>query len=93
MTMKKKIFYEEYMQRNRPKPPDSIYSNTVNKILEKASPSLFLYVAAGGKGREEQKNLYEYEEQRLKYMCYKRKLKKEEWERLYRICRNERRNR
>lgn len=63
MTMKKKIFYEEYMQR------------------------------AGGKGREEQKNLYEYEEQRLKYMCYKRKLKKEEWKRLYRICRNERRNR
>lgn len=43
--MKKKIFYEEYMQRSRPKPPDSIYSNTVNKILEKASPSLFLYVA------------------------------------------------
>ncbi len=91
--MKKKLFYKEYMQRSRPKPPDSIYSNTVNKILEKASPSLFLYVAAGGKGREEQKNLYEYEEQRLKYMCYKRKLKKEEWKRLYRICRNERRNR
>lgn len=91
--MKKKIFYEEYMQRRKPKVPDSIYSNTVNKISGKVSPSLFLHVAAGGKGREEQKNLYEYEEQRLKYMCYKRKLKKEEWKRLYRICRNERRNR
>lgn len=93
MTMKKKIFYEEYMQRSRPKAPDSIYSNTANKILGRVSPSLFLYVAAGGKGRIEQKNLYEYEEQRLKHMCYKRKLKKEEWKRLYRMCRNGRRNR
>ena len=91
--MGKKIFYEEYMQRKRPMKPKSIHSSTLNKILGITSPSLLLVVAAGGKGREEQKNLYEYEEQRLKYMCYKRKLKKEEWKRLYRICRNERRNR
>lgn len=80
-------FYSEYMTKKRPKPPRSVFSNRFDKIIGRVSPSLYQMVRIGTKGEIEYFRLIDYEIEFLKYLCYKRKLNKAQWKRLYRYCR------
>lgn len=80
-------FYPEYMTKKKPKPPKSVFSNRFDKIIGRISPSLYQMVKMGGKGEIEYFRLIDYEIEFLKYLCYKRKLTKEQWKRLYRDSR------
>lgn len=82
--MKKQPFYSEYMEKSRPKPPYCICKNKIKRLLGVISPSLYWYVAAGGKGKEAEKELEEYNRKEARYLCYKRKLSKDRWKVLYR---------
>ncbi len=63
-------------------PPKSICKNRLCQLLGIVSPSL-IQVNSGDK-------VANYEIQILKYLCYKRKLKKHQWKRLYKEVRQER---
>ena len=80
-------FYPEYMTKKKPKPPQSIFKNKFDKFFGIVSPSLYQMVKMGGKGRIEYFRLIDYEIEFLKYLCYKRKLTKKQWKRLYRDSR------
>lgn len=85
--MTERPFYSDYMTKHRPKPPKSICKNVLLRQLGIASPSLRLIVAAGGKGGKAAHELDEYEIKMMRYLCYKRKLRKSGWKFLYRECR------
>lgn len=84
----KKPFYSEYMIKHWPKPPRCICRNKINRDLGIVSPTLEMYTALGGKGKQATDDLKEYRVFSLKYLCYKRKLSKAQWKALYRIHRN-----
>lgn len=75
------------MTKKRPNPPKSVFSNRFDKIIGIISPSLYQMVKMGAKGEIEYFRLIDYEIEFLKYLCYKRKLNKSQWKRLYRDCR------
>ena len=78
-----RIFYPEYMQRRRPKPPRGICKNEIKRHLGIVSPSLYGIVAAGGKGEEAAKELAEYNRKIEQYLCCERRLGKKRWKALY----------
>lgn len=84
-------FYNEYMEKRRPKAPGCICENEFKRRLGIVSPSLYWIVAAGGKGEQAANELKEYERKMGRYLCYKRALSKERWKALYRERRKERR--
>lgn len=86
----RKIFYKEYMEKHMPKPPRCVYENIFKRLLGIPSPSLCYIVSCGGKGRKAAEELAEYDRKLMRYLCYKRELNKEQWKRLYRVCRKER---
>lgn len=88
---KMQIFYPEYMEKRRPKPPRCICENETKRLLGIISPSRCDYVRAGGKGEEAAAELAEFDRNLLRYFCYKRTLSKECWKALYREYRKERR--
>lgn len=88
---KMQIFYLEYMEKCRPKPPCCICENEIKRRLGIVSPSLCWIVAAGSKGEKAAKELAEYNRKVTRYLCYKRQLSKERWKALYREYRKERR--
>ena len=86
-----KPFYPEYMERRRPETPHCICENEIKRRLGIVSPSLYWFVAAGGKGEEAAKELKEYNRKTERYLCYRRRLSRERWKALYREHRKERR--
>ena len=83
----KRIFYSEYMEKHRPKPPRCICQNGLYRYLGIVSTSLYLLVAGGYMGKEAESELREYNGKTERYLCYKRALGRERWRALYRECR------
>lgn len=86
-TNQKRKFYKDFMERKRPKVPPCICKNEFYSKLGIVSPSLYLNVFLGVRGEKAAKELAEYENSRMRYMCYKRQLKKREWKILYKELR------
>lgn len=80
----KNLFYPEYMEKHKPKVPKCICENTFKNFIGIVSPSLYWIVLSGGKGDKAKKDLDFYNKKMIRYLCYKRKLGKEQWEILYR---------
>lgn len=78
---RKKAFYPEYMTKRRPHIPRCLCRTLTNWLLGIMSPSLVL--AAWG-NNEKARALRRYQEQERKYFCWKRKLSREGWKKLYR---------
>ena len=71
------------MRKNK-KPFYTECSNRINRELGIVSPTLEMYTALGGKGKQAADELKEYKVRSMKYLCYKRKLSKAQWKALYR---------
>lgn len=82
-------FYPEYMSKTFTKPPAAYYSDKLHRVLGIVSPSKRMIVLTGGADAETVKQAYEHERSYVRYRCYKRQLRKEEWKALYRECRRE----
>lgn len=91
MRKNKQPFYKEFMTRRRPTPPRCVCSNALHRYLGIISPSLRWIVAAGDKGKEAARELAEFEKETARYLCFKRKLNRQQWQKLYRQYRKERR--
>lgn len=81
LLKEKKPFYEEFMTKKQPRPPRHICG-----FWGIVSPSLYYFVASGGKGERAAEELERFEKERLRYLCFKRRLSKEQWKTLYRQC-------
>lgn len=78
---RKKPFYQEYMTKRRPHVPRCLCRTTADWLAWIMSPSKVL---AAWNNEEESRKLAEFDEQRRKYMCWKRQLGRNDWKALYR---------
>ena len=78
----KRVFDERHMRKSRPKMPRCICASKVKYMLGIASPSLYQLAAAGYFGKENEKQLEEFEFEFARFQCYRRELTKGEWKRL-----------
>lgn len=78
---RKKPFYQEYMTKRRPRVPRCLCRTTADWLAGIMSPSMVL---AAWNNEEESRKLAEFDEQRRKYMCWKRQLGRNGWKALYR---------
>lgn len=78
---RKKPFYQEYMTKRRPRVPRCLCRTTADWLAGIMSPSMVL---AAWNNEEESRKLAEFDEQRRKYMCWKRQLGRNNWKALYR---------
>lgn len=86
----KKPFYEEFMTKKQPTPPRNICRSKTKQFLGIISPTLYYLVASGGKGKKAAEELEKFEKEQLRYLCFKRKLSKNQWKVLHRLCKKER---
>lgn len=77
------IFYDEYMDKRWPIPPRSVCKNEIDRRLGIVSPSLYFDKIIGAKGESVAQELDAYNWCLLRYLCYKRRITKNQWKRLY----------
>lgn len=82
--MKKKVFWPEYMRKRRPKVPGFLCSSYVNYLLGIISPSLVFRAIADERTAAETKA---YLNEAQKFLCWQRRLSREEWKNLHRFVR------
>lgn len=79
----KRAFYPEMMVKRRPKPPRKILGKGIaRKVFQVISPSkMSHYIFMGDR------EVIEYRAKTIMYLCWLRKLSKEQWKDMYRAYR------
>ena len=78
--------YEELQRKTRPKAPRCILAGGIKGFFGIVSPSKLLYEQCRIDGNEE---VGRYLEENRKYLLYKRRLNRQQWEEVYRRYRRE----